>query len=38
MMGDYVLEVTDYAESGESEDLKEIWDTSIDSLRRVSGL
>jgi uncharacterized protein YndB with AHSA1/START domain len=38
MMGDYVLEVTDYAESGESEDLKEIWDTSIDKLRRVSGL
>jgi uncharacterized protein YndB with AHSA1/START domain len=38
MMGEYVLEVTDFAESDETEDLKEIWDSSIEALRRVSGL
>jgi uncharacterized protein YndB with AHSA1/START domain len=38
MMGDYVLEVTDYAESDETEDLKELWDSEVEKLRRVSGL
>jgi uncharacterized protein YndB with AHSA1/START domain len=38
MTGEYVLEVTDFAEEGETEDLREIWDMSVEKLRRVSGL
>ena len=32
------LEVTDWAEPGETEDLRDLWDSDIEKLRRVSGL
>ena len=35
---DLMLEVTDMAEAGETEDLKDLWDSDIEKLRRVSGL
>jgi uncharacterized protein YndB with AHSA1/START domain len=38
MTGEYVLEVTDFADDDETDDLRELWDMSIEKLRRVSGL
>jgi hypothetical protein len=38
MTENFLLEVSDFAESDETEDLKEIWDMSVDKLRRVSGM
>lgn len=35
---DLMLEVTDWAEPDEIEDLQDLWDSDIDKLRRVSGL
>ena len=35
---DLMLEVTDWAESGEAEDLRDLWDSDIEKLKRVSGL
>ena len=35
---DLTLEVTDWAEPGEEDDLKELWDSDIEKLKRVSGL
>ena len=35
---DLMLEVTDWAEAGESDDLKDLWDSDIEKLKRVSGL
>ena len=35
---DHVLEVTDFADPGEEEDARELWDSQIDTLRRVFGL
>ena len=35
---DLTLEVTDFAEADEVEDLKDLWDSDIEKLRRVSGL
>ena len=35
---DLMLEVIDWAEPGEKEDVKDLWDSDIDKLRRVSGL
>ena len=35
---DLMLEVTDWAEVGEEEDLRDLWDSDIDKLKRVSGL
>ena len=32
------LEVTDFAEKGESEDQKELWNSQIENLRRQSGM
>lgn len=32
------LEVTDWAEKDETDDLKDLWDSDIEKLRRVSGL
>ena len=32
------LEITDWAEPGETEDIKDLWESDIDKLRRVSGL
>lgn len=35
---DMTLEVTDWAEPDEIEDLKDLWDSEIDKMKRVSGL
>ena len=35
---DLTLEITDWAEPGEKEDVKDLWDSDIEKLRRVSGL
>lgn len=35
---DHVLEVTDFADPGEEEDARELWNSQIDTLRRVFGL
>mgnify|MGYP003461928240 FL=1 len=35
---DLMLEVIDWAEPGEKEDVKDLWDSDIDKLKRVSGL
>ena len=32
------LEVTDWAEPGETEDLRDLWDSDVEKLKRVSGL
>ncbi|MCC8187887.1 MAG: hypothetical protein LIP08_10425 [Bacteroides sp.] len=37
LTNDYVLEITDFAEPEEVEDLKELWDSQIDTLRRTCG-
>jgi hypothetical protein len=33
-----MLEVTDMADAGETEDLRDLWDSDIEKLKRVSGL
>jgi hypothetical protein len=33
-----MLEVTDWAEPGEAEDVKDLWDSDIEKMKRVSGL
>lgn len=38
LTGDYTLEVTDFAAHDEIEDLRELWSSEIDKLKRVSGL
>lgn len=38
LTNDFVLEVTDFADEGEAEDLKELWNSQIDRLRRAFGL
>ena len=35
---DLMLEITDWADSNEIEDLKDLWDSDIEKMRRVSGL
>ena len=35
---DLMLEVTDWAEADEIDDLKDLWDSDIEKLKRVSGL
>lgn len=35
---DLMLEITDMAEAGETEDLRDLWDSDIEKLKRVSGL
>lgn len=35
---DLTLEVTDWAEPGEEDDVRDLWDSDIDKLKRVSGL
>ncbi len=34
---DYVLEITDFAEEDEVDDLCELWDSQVDTLRRTCG-
>lgn len=35
---DMMLEVTDWAEPDEIEDMKDLWDSEIEKMKRVSGL
>ena len=35
---DLMLEVTDWAEADEIEDLQDLWDSEIEKMKRVSGL
>ena len=35
---DLMLEVTDFAEIAEKEDIKDLWNSDIEKLKRVSGL
>ena len=35
---DLMLEITDWAEPDEIEDIKDLWDSDIEKLKRVSGL
>ena len=35
---DLTLEITDWAESDEIEDTKDLWDSEIEKMKRVSGL
>ena len=35
---DLILEVTDWAEADEIEDLQDLWDSEIEKMKRVSGL
>ena len=35
---EHTLEVTDFAEKGEAEDHKDLWDSQIENLRRQSGM
>lgn len=37
LTNDYVIEVIDFAHPDEVEDQKELWDSQVDSLRRVYG-
>lgn len=37
LTGDYVLEITDYAEVDELDDMKELWDSQVIKLRRTCG-
>jgi uncharacterized protein YndB with AHSA1/START domain len=38
LTNDFVLEITDFAEDDEAEDLKELWNSQIERLRRAFGL
>lgn len=35
---DLMLEITDFANSDETDDVKDLWESDIEKLRRVSGL
>ena len=35
---EHTLEITDFAEKGEIEDQKDLWDSQIENLRRLSGM
>lgn len=37
LTGDYVLEITDFADADEANDLKELWDSQVGKLRRTCG-
>jgi len=37
LTGDFVLEITDFAEPDEVEDMKELWDSQVNKLRRTCG-
>ena len=34
LTGNYSLEITDFAETDEEDDVRSLWDSSIDALRR----
>ena len=37
LTGDFVLEITDFAEPDEVDDMKELWDSQVNKLRRTCG-
>ncbi|MDE6215957.1 START-like domain-containing protein [Bacteroides sp.] len=37
LTNDFVLEITDFANAGEADDLRELWDSQVDTLRRTCG-
>lgn len=37
LTGDYVLEITDFADPDETDDLRELWDSQVDTMRRTCG-
>lgn len=37
LTNDFVLEITDFAGADEADDLRELWDSQIDTLRRTCG-
>ena len=37
LTNDYVLEITDFADEDELDDLTELWDSQVDTLRRTCG-
>lgn len=37
LTNDFVLEITDFASADEADDLRELWDSQIDTLRRTCG-
>lgn len=38
LTNDHSIEVTDFADEGEEDDVKNLWDSQIESLRRVCGV
>lgn len=38
LTNDHTLEITDFAEEGEEDDLTNLWDSQIEELRRVCGI
>ena len=38
LTNDHTLEITDFAEDGEEDDLTNLWDSQIEELRRVCGV
>ncbi len=37
LTNDFVLEITDFAEADEVDDLRELWESQVDTLRRTCG-
>lgn len=37
LTGDYVLEITDFADADEVNDMKELWESQVSKLRRTCG-
>lgn len=37
LTNDFVLEITDFANAGEEDDLRELWESQVDTLRRTCG-
>ena len=35
---EHTLEITDFADKGETDDQKDLWDSQIENLRRLSGM
>lgn len=38
LTNDHMLEVTDFADPGEEDDMRELWNSQVETLRRVFGL
>ncbi len=38
LTNDHTLEITDFAEEGEEDDLTNLWDSQIEELRRICGV